>query len=928
MEEVVETFQALYDFVAEEDDELDLKEGDLIDVTIVHEGEWGSGTSRRTQKHGTFPWSYVEQFKDFSQHKKHNFQAVTVTVPTIDWHTRAFIWGAGIGGEAFQCTDCGFTCHKRSKFFVENNSALECVPNRNYIQLSSRAIDEWTVEDVHLFMVATKLDDYAGNFLGKSIDGKKLKALNHKRLEAMGIKDTQHRKMILTCIEEAIGVSSASAQTTFQERCGIGRVEGYDSVQTMDLVPFQHPSDAIVVVKSHRFKKKSYASMTWCDSSLKPLFGLVSQGYQCTACGFNVAQQYMYQVPSCRAPSLTITGNPPQILDNVFGVPLEGYLEHSEVPSIVKKCVEAINSNLNSKAADKFYESCGDFGPVRSLQAEIRNSNDIDLSKAKVAVVGALLKRFFSELPEPLIPYDLYDRFIAAASLPTEQEKVDELNRIIPLLPPQRKAVLEYLITHLVNVAGASKVKMNGEKLAESWAHVLLQPTDLFKAKSASEFKDIITAVRLLVDKCDIGGLPPEPKKAQSSSKKGATNSAIYQSNYEPVNIPRMNRQTRKPKPLPPRNPSKAPPLVARAMQQANALASEPWYAPGFNRARAEQTLSTLVDGSFLIRDSQSRKGFTLSIKFSEIRHIVIVQSDGKYGFSEPPTFESIPALVNHFTGVSLSYYNAELETTLAYPYLTAPLDDADDTAVFDDENEALYVSNVSALRESLARQHHDFRHERGVQRAAHLDKKIKDLDRSLNAQQAISDMFREALELNRKRASIYGTDSERNVLESHYATMQTMLEDSEKREKGIIHDMEETSREARLVERSENENASRAVVKDQPDFQRPQAAVLPLERAPYYAGNVDRERAKRILAGKKQGSYLVRAKAGAPATPFTLDVVFDGSVRHIKVLFEDGLYGLARPVAFETLDGLCQFYQKEVISSTIKTRLIFPVNK
>ena len=47
-------------------------------------------------------------------------------------------------------------------------------------------------------------------------------------------------------------------------------------------VKIEDPHDGIVVVKNHRFKTKSYANMTWCDSSLKPLFGLQRQGLQCT----------------------------------------------------------------------------------------------------------------------------------------------------------------------------------------------------------------------------------------------------------------------------------------------------------------------------------------------------------------------------------------------------------------------------------------------------------------------------------------------------------------------------------------------------------------------------------------------------------------------------------------------------------------------
>ena len=140
------------------------------------------------------------------------------------------------------------------------------------------------------------------------------------------------------------------------------------------------------------------------------------------------------------------------------------------------------------------------------------------------------------------------------------------------------------------------------------------------------------------------------------------------------------------------------------------------WYAGNIDRSIAEQKLLPLADGSFLVRASRTRRGFTLTVKFLEVRHIVIVESQGKFGFSEPTTFPTVADLVRHFQNVSLAYYNAELETTLRYPYKTAPLAGQDDVT-YDDalDNDDIYVSNVYALRERLARQHRDFRHERAA---------------------------------------------------------------------------------------------------------------------------------------------------------------------------------------------------------------------
>lgn len=78
----------------------------------------------------------------------------------------------------------------------------------------------------------------------------------------------------------------------------------------------------------------------------------------------------------------------------------------------------------------------------------------------------------------------------------------------------------------------------------------------------------------------------------------------------------------------------------------------------------------------------------------------MIMESQGKYGFSEPCTFNSVLELVEFFQRDSLACYNAELETKLVYPYKTAPKA-APKTAAEEDEDgeEDLYVSNRQALR-------------------------------------------------------------------------------------------------------------------------------------------------------------------------------------------------------------------------------------
>ncbi|XP_060710191.1 sorbin and SH3 domain-containing protein 1 isoform X20 [Hemiscyllium ocellatum] len=53
-------FQALYSYVPQNEDELELREGDIVDVMEKCDDGWFVGTSRRSKQFGTFPGNYVK----------------------------------------------------------------------------------------------------------------------------------------------------------------------------------------------------------------------------------------------------------------------------------------------------------------------------------------------------------------------------------------------------------------------------------------------------------------------------------------------------------------------------------------------------------------------------------------------------------------------------------------------------------------------------------------------------------------------------------------------------------------------------------------------------------------------------------------------------------------------------------------------------
>ncbi|NXW41355.1 RHG15 protein, partial [Nyctiprogne leucopyga] len=94
-----------------------------------------------------------------------------------------------------------------------------------------------------------------------------------------------------------------------------------------------------------------------------------------------------------------------------------------------------------------------------------------------IHVVTGALKLFLRELPEPLVPYRLFDPFIEAIKLPDPQEQVERVAELVQSLPLVNYSTLRYLLAHLCRVIERVDVnRMTCQNIGIVFGPTLLRP--------------------------------------------------------------------------------------------------------------------------------------------------------------------------------------------------------------------------------------------------------------------------------------------------------------------------------------------------------------------------------------------------------------------------------------------------------------------
>ncbi|XP_047248847.1 rho GTPase-activating protein 11A isoform X6 [Girardinichthys multiradiatus] len=162
-------------------------------------------------------------------------------------------------------------------------------------------------------------------------------------------------------------------------------------------------------------------------------------------------------------------------LGKVFGVPLDSLpyynMEYGSVPSFL---VDACMKLLAHVETEGLFRKSGSVVRLKELRAKL-DAGEECLPTARPCDVAGLVKQFFRELPEPILPTELQEAFFKAQQLPSEEERTSATMLLSCVLPDKNICVLRHFFDFLHNVSQRSaENKMDSGNLSVILAPNLL----------------------------------------------------------------------------------------------------------------------------------------------------------------------------------------------------------------------------------------------------------------------------------------------------------------------------------------------------------------------------------------------------------------------------------------------------------------------